>query len=355
MKILLFRVPSRDIYRDQRDQERNAIIERTLAKPGVEIMNESSANPDPLHEMIETFKPDLAYSGSAYFPATGTLVQKVFEETKINYVGSSPDGVSLCNSKVDLKVRLGQGDIDSPAWAVARRTGPFSYELSSSLPDFPLILKPLICDSGVGIDAESIVLDRDTLEWRLPAYLAEHGDCLVERYLGHFHDRREFIVSLIGNPDNGILLPVEIRLPPNREYPLITKAIRMTHRTIIATLPRENLRERITDFASKAFIAAGMRDFAQIDILLADGGLNAIGIDCLPMIPDRWFNACAAEAGLEECYLPVIFHAALARIAGQGGRLPALPVALAETVPEFVRLRFPIRRLEHSIERKDLT
>jgi len=74
------------------------------------------------------------------------------------------------------------------------------------------------------------------------------------------------------------------------------------------------LRCELIAFASQAFLSAGVQDYARCDILAAEGRYYAIEINGQPMLPDKWFDACAAGAGLTQAaYLQAILNSALNR------------------------------------------
>ncbi|MEI6385268.1 MAG: hypothetical protein WCQ50_01445 [Spirochaetota bacterium] len=336
---MLFRIPSTDDYRDVGDSARIATIRSLLEKSGMEVAVSSSDDPIELLTIIDEVKPELAYSSSARFPDNGPLVHAIFEERNLAYVGSSPDTLDLCLVKANLKAQWLRDGIKTPAWSIARLNAQGGYEYSQPLPDFPVLLKPLAGGNSIGISSDSVVIDQASLDQRITHYLKKHGDCIVERYLGHFRDRREFTVSLIGDPLYGLLMPIEIRLSGHREYPLVSNDDKAGHRTIVATLPNDELSKRIIEFASDAFISSGVRDYSRIDIILAGNELHAIEINGQPMIPDRWFRECAASQGLEDHYIPAIFLAALSRTAASQDTDVELPDALFSGIPEMAYRR----------------
>lgn len=331
---MLFRIPSADDYRDLGDMERLATIKSILAKSGMEVVVSSSDDPVELQTVIDEVKPELAYSGSARFPCNGPFVHAVFEERNLACVGSSADTLDLCLCKADLKAQWLRDGIRTPAWSIARLKAQGGFELSQPLPEFPVLLKPLAGGNSIGISSDSVVIDQASLDESLTKYLKKHGDCIVERYLGHFRDRREFTVALIGDPLYGLLMPIEIKLNGHREFPLVSNDDKDGHRTIIATLPNDRLRKRIIDFASEAFISSAVRDYSRIDIILAGNELHAIEINGQPMIPDRWFRECAASQGLEDHYISAIFLAALLRTAASRDSDVEFPDALFSGIPE---------------------
>jgi hypothetical protein len=93
-------------------------------------------------------------------------------------------------------------------------------------------------------------------------------------------------------------------------------------------------RGAVERFARAAFDAAGVRDYARCDLILAGGEFSAIEINGQPMVPDPWFEACARGAGLDEIgYLNAIVLAAIARYVREGRRGISIPSAMRELIP----------------------
>ena len=87
-------------------------------------------------------------------------------------------------------------------------------------------------------------------------------------------------------------------------------------------------------------MAAGARDYARCDVILEGGVLEAIELNGQPMVPDSWFEACAADAGLDAAqYLRAIVFAGMARVSREGQAFVGMPAQLAASLPAAVMKR----------------
>ncbi|MGA2546603.1 MAG: hypothetical protein ABSF43_08660 [Rectinemataceae bacterium] len=165
---------------------------------------------------------------------------------------------------------------------------------------------------GSSSEAIELVLSTDALKERwLEAGIPGPDSFDIERFLGLELNIREFAIALIGSPEQGLVLPA-------------------------AASPVENPEERrrLESFARAAFVAAGVRDYARCNIIEAGAELFAMGINCQPMVPDRWFESCASCAGLGPNNYPVaIVLAAVARLQREGRSLPPIGDRLRSLLP----------------------
>lgn len=322
MNILLFRIPSTDFSRDCGDEDRFASVAAVLQAAGFSVHCETSPYSERLRECIRHVRPDFAYTPSARFPgADAEWVHAVFEEFGLPYVGSTADVIELCLKKQFLKRRWREKNIETPGWTVSNSVGAISDLSDIDLPGFPLIAKPVAGGNSDFISDKSVFLDKAEFFARFPGYAEGKGEFLLERFLGFAPDRREFTIALLGEPGNGLILPVEITLIEKRAVPLVSGHDKNTQRTKVGKVQPGAFRDELEAFSRDAFMAAGVRDYARLDVMFAEGRLHAIEINGQPMIPDRWFRYCAAEAGLAMTYMQSLFSRSIerARREGDGG------------------------------------
>ena len=204
--------------------------------------------------------------------------------------------------------------------------------------DFPYIVKPDAEGNSRGIDADSVVRTPLELYARTRSVVEAYGGALVESYLG-ISGAREFTAAMIGTGEKAIVSAVEIVKPEGGEW-VVTNDAKDGHRTRVEPIADRKLRGKVERFAHRAFMAAGARDYARCDIILGSDRLNAIELNGQPMVPDRWFEACAAGAGLDAGqYLKAIVFAGMARILEEGQSFMRIPAQLAASLPEAVLKR----------------
>jgi D-alanine-D-alanine ligase len=260
-------------------------VERALTARGHQAQRRAVEARDSLRGALETVeeltrrKPDLVFNlceslgGDARHEA---VLPSLLELAGIPYTGSGPLGLSVALRK-DLTKRLLQSHgVPTPVGVVVDEDRP-SAELFKSLGlEFPLIVKPTREDASVGISMKSVVRDRRELFARVAEVRARfHQPALVERFV----DGRELYVSLVG----GAALPMhEIdfsAMPAGRprivsyegKWNLASDEYHGT-RPVHAEGLDARVRALCVDAARGAFAALELRDYARVDLRLAEGG-----------------------------------------------------------------------------------
>jgi len=294
---------------------------------------------------IEEEQPDICFSSSYYLTDENNQpvnVHRVLESIHLPYIGSSPQVMELVLSKYSLKVIWEANGIRTPKFM--RIVKPFSNAAMNSdlnfLSGFPYILKPDREGNSRGLDDSSIVFDRDSLQSKLNELLEDFDEILIEQYLGNALDIREFTVAMIGNGKSRLLMPAEITLKHKKPLRLVTTVDKDNHLTRAIPVSDIGLKEEIIDFASQAFLTAGVRDYARCDILRADGKLYALEINGQPMIPDKWFEICSSGAGLDNTqYINAIFFAGILRNIASGFKGLKVPESMTNILPADINKR----------------
>jgi len=288
--------------------------------------------------------PDIVFCAASHLPdAAGNPLNAhtTLEAIGYPFVGSSSSVIDLALSKDALKKRWIEVGVRTPGYFVASARASESdaarAERPASAHDFPYIVKPCREGDSRGISAASVVMNPAALGERIAFVNSNYGDALVERFLGFEPDCREYSVALIGTPRHGLVLPIAITFREDRSIKVVTHEDKMSQATVVKPVEDVERRLRLESFARAAFAAAGARDYARCDIIEAGGELFAIEINAQPMVPDRWFEACASGVGLGPKEYPVaIVLAAIWRLRGEGRLLPPLGDALRVSFPEAV-------------------
>jgi D-alanine-D-alanine ligase len=263
------------------------------------------------------------------------LLPMLMDREGFAYTGSGPLALTLALHKHKTKEVLRARGVPTPE-AVCLTTA----DLAPLTMPFPLIVKPSREDASVGINRESVVWTRETLEQRVSYVLTRYRQpALVERYI----EGREIYVSMLGNAtgaprvfpfyeidfsempaDRPKIVSFEGKWVETSEEYRGTTPVRCTNLT-------PELQERITATALMAFDALELRDYARVDIRLAADGIPYV-IDVNPNcdLSDGagGFSKAAKAAGLT--YDQVIAHIVELALA----RRPN-----ADTIPLSVRSR----------------
>ncbi len=298
-------------------------MRRAFAAAGFAARTEAVASPPEAAWALADASPDLVFSTFFRFRGLGLPEDSLpclSAKAGAVWIGSSEESLVMALSKPMLKERWQSDGIATPEWHVVRSAGPGELEgleALEALRDFPYFVKPACEGNSRGVDLGSVVRGPGELLSRARLIAEQFGEALVEAYVGG-PDSREFTVAMIGNGPRSIVSGVELALggPLSRA---ISEADKDGHRTRVSPITDPRLKARVEGLARRAFASAGARDYSRCDIILQGDRLWAIEVNGQPMVPDRWFEACAAGAGLGNSqYLQAIALAAMARAADSG-------------------------------------
>ncbi len=260
-----------------------------------------------LERVIKRSKPDVIFNLVEHFlddPELETHIAALFEVYGVAYTGATPFALSLCQKKGLTKDILTGVGVPTPK---------FLRTFDAEIPDdhglqYPLIVKPAREDASSGVEQASVVNDYDTLKTRLTYVIDEWGGpVLVEEFiLG-----RELHIALLGNDPPEVLPPIEWDFSelPEEYPPLISYAAKWNplaevyhkvHSICPASISDE-LRERVEEVAIRAFQVTECRDYARLDIRVAnDGTPYVLEVNPNPDLTEGVsFMEAAAVAGYE--------------------------------------------------------
>lgn len=193
----------------------------------------------------------------------------------VPYTGSPPLALGLCRNKAMTKAVLTRCKVLTPRWRVLTEADDCDPEDLR----FPVIVKPVHEDAGVGIGTESVVFNDLDLRNRV-RYVNEtyKQPALVEEYV----EGRELNVALLGNADPRVLPISEVLfvawpkgapkvvgfsakwLPSSREY---------AQTAPICPAPLDwTTEKRVKDCALRAYRTLGLSGYGRIDMRLTDDG-----------------------------------------------------------------------------------
>ena len=287
--------------------------------------------------------PDIVFCTTAYLPDAAGNPQNThstFEALGYPFIGSSSRVVELALSKDKLKKRWMEAGVRTPGYFVisANENVSARAERLESARDYPYIVKPCREGDGRGISESSVVSTPATLGERVAFVNSEYGDAIVEHFFGFEPDYREYSVTLIGTPQRGFVLPIGISYNDDRRTKVMTHEDNASQAIMAVPVEDVDQRRRLERFARDAFIKIEVRDYARCDIIEAGGELFVIDINAQPMVPDRWFEACASGGGMGPKEYPVaIILVAIARLTEEGRRFPPMDDSLRVSLPDEVK------------------
>ena len=311
-----------------------------LRRGGMEVEHSWVETIEGLQDLLLQYRPDLVFS-TAYAVSdeqgNSRIINGVLEQEHIAYIGSDKVSLKLALSKATLKDRWRAAGILTPEDFVVQRMpngNIHGMDMAIDGKNFPYILKPSKEGNSRGISQKSIVGDVHTLREGLLELLETYDEILVEKYLGECEPVREFTVAMIGNQHQKLILPSEIVLKKKGGYQIITTEDKDEHITQTFAVDDQVLHRELILLAERAFRVAGVRDYARFDVIYSGGQLYAIEVNGQPMVPDRWFKACASGAGLDtDQYLNAIFLAGIVRNKNISHPDMQVPGGLSEILP----------------------
>jgi D-alanine-D-alanine ligase len=323
------------------DGERVAGLVEALSSCGLACTGAIESRPSKIAVILQEASPDLAFcTAFRAVDDSGKAIhlQDLCSRVGVSWIGSSSETLELALSKSRMKERWRAEGVATPDWFTVPRLADGSLGDVQRIEEaraFPYIVKPDAEGNSRGIDADSVVRTPLELYARTRSVVEAYGGALVESFLGNA-GAREFTAAMIGNGEKALVGATEIVKHEGGEW-VVTNDAKDGHRTMVEPIADRKLRGKVERFAHRAFMAAAVRDYARCDIILEGGRLSAIELNGQPMVPDRWFEACAAGAGLDaRQYLRAIVLAGMARVSREGQSFLRIPPRLAASLPEAV-------------------
>ncbi|MDX2086996.1 MAG: ATP-grasp domain-containing protein [Kofleriaceae bacterium] len=256
-------------------EEEMELIKRSIEEAGhyVAMVNIRDSF-DTMLEAIRKEQPDAIMNLVEFFRDDAELehdVPALFELLGVEYTGNRPLQLSLCQKKPQAKALLMAHGVRVPRGVLVDTLD----KLSSVELTFPMMVKPAYDDASGGIDAGSVVHDRDQLTVRVQRLLVEHKQAaLVEEYI----EGREIHCAILGDTplplyemqfkggtdEHGTPLPNIIT------YRAKWDPYSRDHYAVVGVCPVPDLdpalAQRIQDTALRAYRALGCRDYARVDM-----------------------------------------------------------------------------------------
>ncbi len=289
---------------------------------------------DAFLRAVERQRPELIFNlceGVDEDAQMGGHPAAVLELLNIPYTGSRPLALMLSTDKLLSKRVLMASAIDTPNCLAYDGNGNFAGQGLN----FPVIVKPRFEDASIGIDQESVCVDRDRLQACIQDFYRQYGPLLVEEYI----EGREFNIALFGFPRARVLPVAEIDFSafPADLFRIVgyrakwdESSFEYQHspRCFPDVIPGDTTFESMRKIARQCFNLFGLRDYGRVDMRLAvDGRIHVLEVNANPCLsPDAGFAAAARRKGISYDELVAEFLCCLrARAAGPDGTPPVQP------------------------------
>jgi D-alanine-D-alanine ligase len=192
------------------------------------------------------------------------------------YTGAGPHAHFLAQDKTTAKKMFHFHGIRTPYFATAYR-GNIDHAHDV---EFPLIVKPILEDGSIGIDAEAVVSSVKELMERVE-YVQNEFDspALIEEYI----EGREIYAAILGSYEATEVLPlVELdlsQLPKGTpriasrdvKFETASEAYKLTQSKVADDLDEETT-QKLSETAVAAYRAVKLRDYGRIDMRLTPKG-----------------------------------------------------------------------------------
>ena len=317
-------------------------IQKFLRLGGVSTSFFPISTEQQLNQILSDKEFDIAFSPSTYvFDKNQKIrqIHQIFEQYQIPFIGSPSTSIDLVLSKSEIKKVWRKNNILTPDYFLITKNGDArlrKQELSDHK-DYPYIVKPDKEGNSRGIDESSIVFTKQSLEKKIHELEEVYDSIIVEKFLGSLSPKREFTVAMIGNKSNKLVLPVEIIMKEDREITVITNVDKDNHNTLAIPVNDSSLQKKLIQLAENAFRVAGVQDYSRCDIIMFEGKLYVIEINGQPMIPDKWFGACAATVGINTSqYINAIFCSGISRLVAEMNLLCPFPKKMCNLLGENI-------------------
>jgi len=222
------------------------------------------------------------------------FLPSLFEEWKVNHLGSSAKAIAIGLNKARTKEFLDRHQIPNPRYFVSYREDSENRVRAEKI-GYPLIVKPIKEGGHIGIREDSIVYDDANMKKIINRILDEHHQpAIVEEYITG-KGMREFSVGIIDGKIR-LFTPIEIdfeSMDRNNDILSFESARKDIER--IKTLRDKKLLDEIIDLSSKTFNAIGAHDYSRVDLRMNHTGCYVIEINIMPGLGPHSFLPEAAK------------------------------------------------------------
>jgi D-alanine-D-alanine ligase len=287
-----------------------AFFEEGLKELGSEVLKlPFDNNLDKDIEIINDYRPDIIVNLVETIYGDGKLIHiapALFEHLSVPFTGCSSESIYVTSNKLLSKGIMKSKEILSPAFFDG--TGDFSKEFSGR----KFLMKSLWEHASFGMDEHNPVFidSAEVIFERLKIKNQKHLAFFAEEYI----EGREFNVSVIGNGDQPVVLPIAeikfIDFPVEKPKIVGYRAkwdedsfeFKNTVRHFVDEKKEETLSNQIKQICLRCWEVFDLRGYARVDFRMDENGrLYVLEINANPCISaDSGFVAAAKKMGLPE-------------------------------------------------------
>lgn len=229
-------------------------------------------------------------------PHSEYMAARMIESLGYVYTGSTPDVLKLAGNKIETKRIIESHNIPTPVWKVYYEPVADDWNI------YPAIVKTTYEHCSIGLNSESVVLNREELEARIAYILEDYNQpAMVEDFI----DGREFHVPIWGNGTVRMLPVVEMDFTAFKDvhdrlctYDSKFEPGSLHYNEIESRIPAplgdEALRE-LEEICLGAYCAVGCRDYARLDVRERHGAFYVLDVNPNADLAIDASIACSAD------------------------------------------------------------
>lgn len=254
-----------------------------------------------LYGELISFDPNLVFNRSnrENSDRSFAFTPHLLDNLGIPYTGPNPQNCVTAYNKCLTKKILQNLKIPTPRFALI--DNPKDIQIPDYL-SFPLLVKPVMGGSSLGIEEENLVFRKESCETICSKLMKNFNrPVIIEEFL----IGGEFTVGILGNESPKALPILKFTNMSNGDYHFRSFTSKMVlskyeKKSCPALISKQQEKE-ITDLALKAYEVLGCRDYARIDIRFDENNTpHVLEVNAFPsLISDgSSFALMAAAAGL---------------------------------------------------------
>jgi len=224
----------------------------------------------------------------------GTL-QDLLEILEIPYTGSDIHASARCLDKHSFKEMLSAEGLATPIWHSFNRAAFAEFgatDTVSSLSEqigYPMVIKPAREGSSLGLE---VIHSEGEFPAAVVGSFSYDDRVLIEEYV----DGRELAISILGSTHSPLVLPI-VEITTTEPYYTFPAHYELGVAELQVAKLSEELEAQVRSVAQRAYVAAGCRDLARVDIRLDKSDVPQIlEINTIPGLTETGPTPFAADA-----------------------------------------------------------
>lgn len=242
-----------------------------------------------IESVVEDFKPDVAFIALHGTWGEDGSIQGALEILGVPYTGSSVLQSAICMNKLFSKYIFREFNVPTANFFYTEKLDTSYEHAKSIISKEEMVIKPVDQGSAIGV---SIVRDDEQFKQGLQNAFSFSKGVIVEEFI----QGKEITVSVIGNNDNIIVLPIIEIVPAHQFYDYFSKYTPgMSTHIIPANISKEASR-LASKFAYDIYASLALRDVARIDFIVRDDIPYVLEVNTIPGFTETSLIPDAAKA-----------------------------------------------------------